>query len=341
MSVKLFITIDTEEDLWDKYQTKDNPVSNIDLIPILQEIFDEFSAIPTYLINYPVANDEHSKKILGKILDAGKCEIGTHCHPWNTPPFDEILDKKNSMICNLKDDLLFRKMSKLHNKITSFLGQAPICFRAGRWGFSSSCAKIIDNLGYKIDTSISPFIDWSSHLGPNFSEAPFTEYRFSTDNILTKDPKGTLLEVPPTIGFLQNDFLLCQRIRSLFLKSPFSRFHILGILERIGMLNRRWLSPELISFSDMIKLSKIFIKSGATYLNLSFHSTTLLPGCTPFVRDKDDLSDFLLKIRKFLEYAKKNNFKFEGISGALVKNNKDSIHKCQSANIVQQNRKKM
>ncbi len=317
MPVKFFITIDTEEDLWDHYQARDNPVSNIDHIPYLQKIFDEFDAIPTYLINYPVVTDDNSKRILGKILESGKCEIGTHCHPWNTPPYEEVLNERNSMMCNLPVDVLRRKLTILHEEISNFIGKPPICFRAGRWGFSNACAQILNELKYQIDTSVSPFMDWSLHFGPDFSYAPFTEYRFSSEDILIKAPSGRILEIPPTIGFLQKDFSKCNRIRSLFLKPPFSNFHILGILERLKLLNRRWLSPELISSQDMIQLSKIFIQSGAAFLNMSFHSTTMLPGCTPFVRNKEDLQAFLEKIRNVLVFAKESGVQFAGLSSAL------------------------
>ena len=56
----LFITIDTEEDLWGGYSEKNPPVRNIENIPLIQEVFDKYSAIPTYLLNYPVATNEYA-----------------------------------------------------------------------------------------------------------------------------------------------------------------------------------------------------------------------------------------------------------------------------------------
>ena len=38
------------------------------------------------------------------------------------------------------------------------------------------------------------------------------------------------------------------------------------------------------------------------FLNLSFHTTTLLPGKSPFVKNNEDLGQFYLKIEKLLEY---------------------------------------
>ena len=78
------ISIDTEEDNWN---TPFNPptLENIRRIPIAQELFDKYSIRPTYLVTYAVVCESQSVSVLKPILDAGRCEIGTHLHPWNTP----------------------------------------------------------------------------------------------------------------------------------------------------------------------------------------------------------------------------------------------------------------
>jgi len=92
--MKLIITIDTEEDSWNRYSRTENPCNNIEQLVPLQELIDSYNVIPTYLLTLPVVNDKRSQSILKKIVSEGKCEIGTHCHPWNTPPFTENLIKK-------------------------------------------------------------------------------------------------------------------------------------------------------------------------------------------------------------------------------------------------------
>jgi len=98
----LVVTIDTEEDNWGQYSADSFSIENIKKIPALQEMFDEFSVVPTYLVTYPVATNRESVEILKDILQRGKCEIGMHCHPWSTPPFDEERNSFNSMLCNLE-----------------------------------------------------------------------------------------------------------------------------------------------------------------------------------------------------------------------------------------------
>ena len=47
--MKFIITIDTEEDNWDKYSRTDNPVENLKKIIPLQKIFDRYGVRPTYI----------------------------------------------------------------------------------------------------------------------------------------------------------------------------------------------------------------------------------------------------------------------------------------------------
>ena len=317
MSVNLVITIDTEEDCWNNYDRQCNPVENIKQIPMLQKIFNRYGALPTYLISYPVATHKNSSRILRQIFDSGQCEIGTHCHPWNTPPFEERISIRNSMLCNLPAELQYRKLETLHRTIGEQFGLEPTSFRTGRWGFNSHVARAIYQLGYRVDSSITPLVDWTTHHGLDFSHAPLFPYRFDPDDILHEKKEGTLLEIPPSIGFLQTNMERCRKLRRLILNTPLYRFHLLGILDTLGLLNRRWLSPEHSTVEEMITLSKALIKNGHTVLNLSFHSTTLLPGKTPFVRTMQDLSIFLKKIERFIQFAAGNNWKFSVLSRVL------------------------
>lgn len=315
MSTKVFITIDTEEDNWGDYTAK-STVENIAQLPLLQALFNKYEVVPTYLINYPVATISSSIEVLSSFVKDGVCEIGTHCHPWNTPPYIEDLNAQNSMMCNLPYDLLSEKMSNLHEAIKINFGVTPVSFRAGRWGFNEAVARCLIDLGYKVDTSISPFVDWTKYYGPNFRHASTQPYFFNEDNIFQSVTSTELLEVPPTIGFYQSNFQLCDSLQSTLKKPPLSKLRLLGILDRLRLLNFHWLSPELSTGEEMVSLAKRFVKSGHNFLNMSFHSTSLLPGKSPFVRDEADLEIFLNKIEIFLKYAVDNNFQFSPLADA-------------------------
>lgn len=297
--MKLIVTIDTEEDNWGGYRDDRFTVKNIGRIQALQDMFDSYLVRPTYLVSYPVATDDNAVALLKAILDDGRCEIGTHCHPWSTPPVDEKKDARHSMLCNLAPELQMKKIGRLHEVIRDRFGVTPISFRAGRWGFSREVAETIHRYGYKVDTSVTPFIDWSRSFGPDFSECLPDVYRFSPDDIRKKSPRGELLEVPATIGFLQENFALADRIQKRFRKTGVN-----GVLDRLGIINKVWLSPEMSDGPRMIRLVKRFMANGYEFVNLTFHSPSLMAGLTPFVKTESDERRFLRRIKECLVYLR-------------------------------------
>ena len=176
--MKLVVTVDTEEDNWGRYSAMDNPVHNIDKIVSLQKIFDQYAVKPTYLITYPVATNPRSVAILKRILEQGKCEIGTHCHPWNTPPFnaDAVIHEKDTMLCNLPEKLILEKLTTLHEAIIKNFNYQPVSFRAGRWGFGPSVARVLEKMDYRVDSSVTPFVNWDQYYGPDFSSFRLKPY---------------------------------------------------------------------------------------------------------------------------------------------------------------------
>ena len=300
MRTKVFITIDTEEDNWGDYNEAIGTVENIMALPRLQALFNKYGATPTYLINYPVASQQRSIDILSSLLSEGVCEIGMHCHPWNTPPVTEVINARNSMMCNLDYELLIKKMSYLHKTIEDNFHIKPVTFRAGRWALNEDVARCLSELGYLVDTSMSPFVDWSSSHGSNFRRSSTKPFYFKTNNLEVHDKNGDLLEVPPTIGYFQKNFKMCDYVKNMISESKLSKLRLLGILDRLHVLNFHWLSPELSSGEEMLKLSKSFVGSGHQFLNMSFHSTSLLPGKSPFVKNENELNLFLNKIKLIL-----------------------------------------
>lgn len=316
MTIRVFITIDTEEDNWGEYVADGISVDNLDRIPKLQEVFDRYKAIPTYLVNYPVVTSDKFK-IIKQIFNEGRCSIGAHCHPWNTPPIKEKLTDYNSMLNNLSYNLIFDKLQTLHNEILKNLGVNPKSFRAGRWGFSNSVAQCLEEMGYIIDTSMSPFIDWTKYYGPDYTNMIANIYKFNPDDIFVSDPKGSLLEVPPTIGFYQNNYKKCFWIRKWILSSILAKYHVIGILDRLRILNFRWMSPELCNGNEMVSLAKSYIRNGYKYLNMSFHSTSLLPGKGPYVKSQEGYEDLLRRIEVLLNFAYNNGYKFAPLEEAV------------------------
>ncbi|MFQ5454189.1 MAG: hypothetical protein ACE5D6_08390 [Candidatus Zixiibacteriota bacterium] len=302
--MRLIITIDTEEDEWYGYGLDSYSVTNIDKIIELQELFDEYRVKPTYLITYPVAANERSIKILKKIEDEKKCEIGSHCHPWSTPPYEEEFNPVNSMLCNLSEELQFKKMKVLHETIKKNFGIEPVSFRCGRWGYNSDVARNLYKLGYKVDSSISAYTDWSLYHGPDTSYVSPKPFRFNTNNIFEESANGHMLQVPATVGFLQKNYSLSNTVLQMLKNSPVNRLRLIGILYKLNILNKVELTPELYDSDQMIKLTKRMAQNNYKIVNMHFHSSTLEGGLTPFVKDKDDEKRFLNIIREYLKFTR-------------------------------------
>ncbi|MDZ7759353.1 MAG: hypothetical protein U5L00_03740 [Desulfovermiculus sp.] len=304
--MKLIITIDTEENIWNRYSATDNPVDNVDAIIPVQRLFDQYGFRPTYLVTYPVATNPRSVEILSRILEEGKCEIGMHCHRWNTPPFEgqNSIRKQDTMLSNLPADLIFNKLSAHHQAIYQNFGTTPISFRAGRWGFGPAVANSLCKLGYLVDSLVTPFVSWEAKHGPDFTKFRPNIFRFNSRGLDDRDAKGAILEVPVTIGFLQLNFQLSQRILGTLEKSILSKLHVGGILAWLGVLNRVLLSPEMTTAPSVIRLSRQMEKKGFSFLNLTFHSPSLQDGLSPFVRTSEEEVEFFKRLKMYLDFVR-------------------------------------
>lgn len=312
----LSISIDTEEDNWGSYDWEGATVKNIQELPRLQEIFDKYGAKPTYLVNYAPLVDAESVRVLGELAARDDVEIGGHCHPWNTPP-QTPGGEENSMMCNFPEEVNRAKIEAVRDRIVSELGVTPKSFRAGRWGMGPTVTRALQAAGFEIDCSVSPFIDWTPMGGPDYSCAPHVPYRFRPEAPLVPDLSGSMVQLPTTIGFLRGDQRRGAARRRWLERSPLARLRVVGVLDRTGLLARRWLSPETTSGTEMARLAEAWLSSvEPPFIQLTFHSCTLLPGATPFVHDDDDRQRFLSWIEEVLASLTALEARFELLASA-------------------------
>lgn len=299
-TVYLAVTVDTEEDQWG-LGNRDLTTSNISRIPRLQSIFDEYGVLPTYLISLPVAENDKAMKILTRILDNRRCEIGSHLHPWITPPVREELVNKSTMLSNLPFDLQMDKLVHLTDVIAQKVGQRPRSFRAGRWGLGPDTVRALVACDYIVDSSVTPFVSWRVYDGPSFYEMPVTPFvMHETKGDMSEEKSRSILEVPPTIGYNRWFFHRYPMLGAQFDELP-SWLNAKGLASRMNIMRKIWLSPELNAASSMIILSRVLIKRGVRVLNMSFHSSSLVPGLTPFVRSDEDLERFYRRLTSYFD----------------------------------------
>lgn len=256
---------------------------------------------------------------MGEILRTDACEIGTHCHAWNTPPFEEATNEKNRMLSNLSEDLQHAKISVLHDTVVRNFGIKPVSFRSGKWSYNQGVAKSLYTLGYKVDTSIIPYTDWACYNGPDFSTISPQPFWLSWENLFEESSKArdALLEIPPTVGFLQKNFSLCDSIFRVLSRKPLNRLRLIGLLDRLYLLNKVGLSPEISDSQSMIKLARCLLKKGYKLMNMFFHSSSLKAGLNEFVITKSDQKQFIHRIKEFLMFTRDTGIESIKLSESL------------------------
>ncbi len=298
----LIVTVDAEAEFdWDgPFLRSHVSVRNLSHQAKAQDIFDRLNVHPIYLVDYAVATQPEGYEPIREILQSGRCEIGAHLQPWETPPFAEALSVRTSFNHNLPVWLQKEKLQRLTEVIGSAFGVQPVVYRAGRYGVGEEIVPILKSLGYQIDLSVLPGHDLRQRDGQDFRHAFNRPYWFGPDR--------KLLELPLTIAFAG----LLARVgepqtfnASLYtaLSRPDTvRLHLPGIFARLGLLERITLTPEGMSIQELKRLTRILLRCGQRVFTFSYHSSALLPGSTPYVRSRADLDRMIRTIEEYLHF---------------------------------------
>jgi hypothetical protein len=292
----LVVVVDTEAEFdWAaRTQRQATGVTSIRSLVQTQGIFERYGVRPTLVLDYPVSNTPGAYELIRDLHRSGACEIGAHLQPWDNPPFVERTTDENSYPGNLPFELEREKLTRLTRSIQENVGVRPRIYKAGRYGVGCATEGILAELGYEIDLSVVPGTDLSPNFGPDFSHCSARPYWFG------EDPK--LLEIPLTVGYtgllakagsIANELTMNERLKAL---------HIPGILARLGLVERITLTPEGISFEEQRRLTRALLRRGHRVFSFTYHSSSLAPGNTPYVRSKADLQVLLRRIDRYLDF---------------------------------------
>ena len=293
---RLVVVVDTEEEFdWDAEHSQSNvSVRAMRWISRIQDVFDEYHITPVYVVDYPVVSQPEGYRPLQEISASGRCLIGAHLHPWVNPPFEEEVTRYNSFPGNLPRSLEATKLRILSDCIAERFGIRPTIYKAGRYGIGPNTAGILEEQGYEVDLSVCPYMNYSDEGGPDFSRCSAWPYWFGTHR--------HLLELPLTVGFaglLRHWGNALHHTASL---PPLAPFHSVGILARLGLVDKIWLSPEGYTLSEQISLVRALHKDGLRIFSFAFHSPSVEPGNTPYVTSQKDLHNFLSCCRRFFDF---------------------------------------
>ncbi len=290
----LSVVIDTEEEFdWSApFDAAATATENIKCQPLAQEIMDRHGVIPTYVVDYPVANTPSAYSVLRAIADSGRCEIGAHLHPWVNPPHEGPINAFTSYPGNLPEGLEREKLARLSARIEQAFGQRPRIYKAGRYGLGPTSFQSMAALGFEIDTSIVPRTDFSLGAGPDFTPFP---------SMPMKGPHGLTL-LPLSVHFVGALSSLGEAIYPLLSAPTAARLKIPGALSRLGLLERLRLSPEGFTLEDMIRQTRAALAAGERYFMLTYHSSSLLPGANSYVHSEEERRDFLSRIEGYFSF---------------------------------------
>lgn len=279
---RFMIWVDTEEEFdWRApFSRGGHATTAAKALPAAHRRFADSGAPLTFLVDYPILGDPLAVGYLREIVSDGRSAVGAQLHPWVNPPFDEEIGNFNSFPGNLAPSLERAKLALLTAGITQAFGRHPRVYRAGRYGIGPNTAAMLVEQGYVVDSSVRAAYDYSASGGPDFRGIGNAAYRFG--------PRRALVELPLTTvftGLLRGGG---QGLYSALSALP----KAVGGFSRAGLLSRVALTPEQMPLADATEAIRIAVGDGVRVLNLSFHSPSLVPGHTPYVRDAAQLAAF-------------------------------------------------
>ncbi|MGJ3648754.1 polysaccharide deacetylase family protein [Sphingomonas sp. GlSt437] len=280
---RALIFVDTEEEFdWRQPLSRDNRATTaVAALPDAARRFAGWGAPWAMIVDHPVATDPHAIDLIRTILaDHPQSAIGTQLHPWVNPPFDEAVTPANSFPGNLPEALEAAKLDALTEAIAAAFGKRPTAYRAGRYGIGPNTLRLLASRGYRLDSSVRAGHDYLAEGGPDFRDVGPHAY--------WADRAGGVIELPLTTVFTG---LLGDQAPSLYRAAsavPAAR----GLLARTGLASRIALTPEGMPIADALEAIRVAVGQGVRVLAFSFHSPSLVPGHTPYVRDAADLKAF-------------------------------------------------
>ena len=281
MDKSFIITIDTEGDnLWEwKWETQIE-TNNTLYLPRFQELCDKYGFIPTWLVNWEMANDDRFVDFVKKNLFNGHCEIGMHLHAWNMPPAFELPADDTSgkpFLIEYPLDVMREKVECMTNLLEEKFERRPLVHRAGRWIINDQYIKILEEHGYIADCSVTPHVDWSKTRGR--TPGVYGNNYKNEKNDVTKH--GEILEIPVSTLWSHRPFIID--------KKGFDRKK--KELKYIKSGRTIWLRPTGRNLREMLYLIDNYEKSHVDYLEFMIHSSELMPGGSPNFKTEIDIDN--------------------------------------------------
>jgi hypothetical protein len=262
----------------------------------LHPLFRRFSAKPTYLLSPEVLGD---RRCVEQLAALGGCELGTHLHGELAEPGAFEPEVTSALQREYAPELERAKLAWMTDVFRTAFSRAPRSFRAGRFGIGPHTVPILEDLGYAVESSVTPHVDWSAiSRGLTFLGAPTQPYHLDPHHP-TLPGTSALLEVPLTI-----------------------RPHALGRLPILGRwLEPRWLRPTrsdgdaLIAIAcDEIDDARRSRGHAPVVLNAMLHNVEVIAGASPYAQTEAEAQSILDRLGALLHFAQGHGIRCVGLA---------------------------
>ncbi len=288
--LRLLVTIDTECDKSATWRTA-SPLSFravTEAIPNrLQPLFADFGVRPTYLLSPEVMLQPECVSVLRELKNT---ELTTHLHGDYIVPQPKTWDFAGSLTGEMQweygPELEQAKLAALTELFRQQFGHQPLSFRAGRFGAGPHTCRILRELGYVIDSSVTPHICWTSRHGdkrPDYRAFPEWPYFVGSDGDISRAGDSTFLELPVTI-------LPANAIPSSSPGKPI------------------WFRPWYSDADTMCRVMEHIAALPPRYgvrrpLVMMFHNVELLAGASPYPQSEAEVIRYLDMLKRVFERA--------------------------------------
>jgi hypothetical protein len=292
------ITIDTEGDnLWQNH--RHIHTENARFLPRFQTLCEQYGFKPVWLTNYEMAVNPVYIDFAKDVIARGQGEVGMHLHAWNSPPEHDLTGddwRWQPYLIEFPDNILREKVLFMTQLLEETFQTKMLSHRAGRWAFDSRYAKLLIELGYQVDCSVTPRVNWRNakgapqgNGGTDYQHFPDGAY-FMDENAIHKPGKSPLLEVPMSIHYKHPDWLngikqSYDRLRGKY-RSP----------------SVNWLRPTGGNADQMIAVAEKCLAQGNDYVEFMLHSSEFMPGGSPTFKNEADIEGLYQDLEKLFAW---------------------------------------
>lgn len=279
------ITIDTEGDnLWQNHNSI--TTENARFLPRFQALCEKYNFKPVYLTNYEMAIDPFYVEFARDVIARGTGEVGMHLHAWNSPPAAPLTDddwRYKPYLIEYSDEQMKEKVEFMTHLLEDTFQTKMLSHRAGRWAFDERYAKLLLQLGYQVDCSVTPKVNWQTakgapqgHGGTDYRHFPHQAY-FIDENDISKPGHSSLLEVPMSIQYKHSALI------NTF-KQGYDRLR-----GKVRSPSVNWLRPTGGNVDTMKRVVKQTLEQGNDYVEYMLHSSEYMPGGSPTFKTGADI----------------------------------------------------